>query len=168
MTEAEKKPKVLYHGANLFTSSAIMRDRRLRADQPLDDDGLGAVVCTSSSRKVARMFAVEFERHNSRLPVGAIFVINAISLPKTVQMISHSADTQGTENEREFRVTGDIPFDCVLGAVLVGETRKLRSERWLEVAYNEDEEARRLFWSFDDFYHAVSSLVTYAKKQGSS
>lgn len=90
---AHVRPKVLYHGTNLIAAATIVKDRALRATEPVDDDGLGAVVCTSSVRKVARMFAVEFVRVNSRLPVGAVFTINARALPADVQAIPHVADT---------------------------------------------------------------------------
>ena len=158
----QPRPKVLYHGTNMMAAAAIVRDRKLCADNPVDDDDIGAVVCTSSSRKVARMFAIEFERHNSRFPVGAVFIINGRALPEDVEVIPYNADTQGSEDEKEFRVIGDIPFDCVLKVALVGETRKLRSERWLERIWDEDAEVRRTFGSFASFFNAIKSLISQA------
>jgi hypothetical protein len=164
LLEATVRPKVLYHGTNLIAAAAIVKDRKLRAIEPVDDDGLGSVVCTTSARKVARMFAVEFERVNSRLPVGAIFAINARALPSSIRIIPYLADTQGSVDEREFRIDGDIPYDCIIRIMLVGRTDKLKSEWWLERVYEDEIEARQTFGSFSNFYHAVSALVSEARK----
>ena len=162
---AQARPKVLYHGTNLIAAAAIVSDRDLRAVEPVDDDGMGAVVCTSSARKVARMFAVEFERINSRLPVGAIFTINAMALPDDIRVIPHVADTQGAVDEKEFRVVGDIPYDCITKITLVGQTAKLKSEWWLERVYEEEREARQTFGSFLRFYRAVQALISEARNR---
>ena len=130
LTEAAAEtPRFFYHGTNMAAACMILRDGKIRADNPVDDDDLGAVVCVTEREEVGRMFAVEFVRTNSEYPVGVVFTLDAAKVLHDIEAIPYEADTAGTENEAEHRVKGDIPLKpyCV-GIRLVGDLGELRMQ----------------------------------------
>lgn len=122
-------PRVFYHGTNMAAACMILRDGKIRADNPVDDDDLGAVVCVTERERVGRMFAVEFVRTNSEYALGVVFTLDATKVLQDIEAIPYDADTSGTENEAEYRVMGDIPLKpyCI-GIRLVGDLNELRSQ----------------------------------------
>jgi len=147
-------PDVLYHGTNLISACHILWQGRLKADFPVDAEGGEPVVCMTSNRKVARMFAVEFCRHNSRLDVGAVFCLQdnfGVALP-CEPFVSETASC----NEFECRIPCDVPLARRLVSVqVVGRASRLSNEKWLMSLY-EDENTG--FSSFTAFIKAVAAL----------
>lgn len=160
---SENAPAFLYHGTNPVAASMIFKDNCLEADEPSDEDGLGAVVCTSSSEEVAKMFAVEFDRFNSRFPVGFIFTLDGKAVMSNHEAVHHVADTASID-EAEYRVMDDIyPLSKYMVQVnIVGDASLLNNKRFLREMF---ESARRsvsvqaAFYNFDDFATAMKNLL---------
>jgi hypothetical protein len=152
----------LHHGTNLVAACSILRDGRVLASTPVDDDGLGAVVCMSSSYRVGRMFAVEFARTNSDLPVGAVFTFPAARVRAHARTLAHTAETASLD-EREHRVQGDVPTTLLQRIRLVGATRLVANERWMEHLYRTTPAARIAFHGMDAFWDAAQALVARSR-----
>jgi hypothetical protein len=124
---ASAVPRFFYHGTNMAAACMILRDGMIRADNPVDDDDLGAVVCVTEREEMGRMFAIEFVRLNSEYPVGVVFTLDAAKVLQAFEAVPYDADTAGTEDEAEYRVKGDIALKpyCI-GMRLVGDLDELR------------------------------------------
>ena len=159
-------PARIFHGTNPIAAAAILTQNRLQATEPVDDDGLGQVVCVTSRAKVARMFAIEFARANSEFDVGVVFIIDGTKVKADIDSVRHRADTEGNQDEFEYRVKGDIyPLsNYLLGFRLVGKTRLLDSDRFREeLWYQYLEEQNYYNWAFHSeqaFWSALDRLVT--------
>ncbi len=77
---------------------------------------------------MARNFAVEFVRHNSRLNTGAVFALNGRSVAAKLPVEPSESETAGLPGF-EWRVRGDIHLrPHLLGVRPVGNAARLRSE----------------------------------------
>ena len=122
-------PRLFYHGTNMAAGCMILRDGMICADNPVDDDDLGAVVCVTEHEDVGRMFAVEFARVNSEYPVGVVFTLDATKILRDIEAVPYEAETAGSHDEAEYRVKSDIPLrPYCLGIKLVGDLDELRPQ----------------------------------------
>ena len=138
LVEAERTPRFFYHGTNIAAACMIMRDDAIKADNPVDDADMGAVVCVTGRKSIARLFAVEFARVNSEYPVGVIFTLDARKILTDLRGIRHSAETQGSEEEAEYRIQGNLPIkQYCLKINLVGKTRKIQSRTLMNEIYDD-------------------------------
>lgn len=143
----------LFHGTNIIAAVHIFRQKNIKADRPVDaeDD----VVCLTEAKRVARAFAVEFARHNSRLPAGAIFALDA-NLTADIPSLRFQSETASFD-ERELRVAGNVSLKKYLrGVSLVGRVSCLRSDRWMENAYESEDTGFRTYSLWAD---AVNELI---------
>lgn len=163
-------PVRIFHGTNPIAAAAILTQNRIVATEPVDDDGLGAVVCVTSRAKVARMFAIEFARANSEYDVGAVFILDGTKVMADIDSVRHHADTQGTHEEFEYRIKGDIEplTKYLLGVRLVGKTRLLRNEWFREQLWDDYRRQQAYYeWAFKtirDFWGALDQLVAATKR----
>jgi hypothetical protein len=160
----ETAPKMLFHGTNPIAAAMIMASGKIRADNPVDDDDLGAVVCATSSKTMGRNFAIEFERLNSSYDVGVVFEIDPRAAVQ-IETVPYHAET-ASQFEYEFRVKGDIPLSYVRRVFIVGKGARLKSERFLENLY---EDGRKSFGytfnlDFGQFAEAMDKLLAAARK----
>jgi hypothetical protein len=107
------------------------------------------------------LFAVEFARENSALDVGAVFTFDAQAVRTLAKVVPHQAQTASCD-EREHRVQGSIPLSALVRVRMVGSTRLLRGDRWLEHVYATTPQARRAWATLDAFLHATRALVARA------
>lgn len=143
-----------FHGTNLIAACHILRSGHIRADIPVDSEDGSRVVCVTLKRKVARAFAVEFPRHNSRLPVGAVFTICS-GVSRILPWTPVKSETASFD-EHELRISGNIPLqEYSLGVAIVGAAAKLDDDRWMLSLY-EDEDTG--FTTFSEFSEAVQTL----------
>ena len=162
---AETCPPILYHGTNPIAAAMIVNMHGIRADMPVDDDDMGAVVCTTSDSKMARNFATEFARLNSPYDVGVVFAIDGKSMLNSAEIIPYHAETAG-EFEYEFRIQGDVPRQAITGIKIVGKKALLRSERFIEKMWDDamdNYEARQFFQTYSTFKAMVEELLRVAQ-----
>lgn len=126
----ETAPDVLYHGTNPIAAALIMK-QGIEATEPVDDDDLGAVVCTTSCPDIGQMFAIEFARANSDFDVGFVFSIDAKQVVQHAETVPYQAETASFD-ELEFRVMGDIPRSMITGFKVVGNSSLLRKQSFIE------------------------------------
>ncbi len=158
-------PARIFHGTNPVAAAAILTQDHLRATEPVDDGGLGSVVCVTSRARVARMFAIEFARANSDFDVGVVFILDGAKVKAETDSVRHRAETQGTHDEFEYRIKGDIsPLSkYLLGFRLVGKTRLLNTERFREELWCKYRRTQGYYGyasgSVRDFWVALDRLV---------
>jgi len=160
---AEATPAVLYHGTNPIAAVLIHTQNAIRATEPVDDDGLGPVVCTTSSEQVAEMFAIEFLRFNSQYDVGFVFEIDGAAVASDMEAVYHEAGTAGTTPEFEYRVRGSIaPLDrYLLGVRVVGDRGLLEDEDFLERMHRD---APSALGGYEEFRGRLDALVEAADR----
>jgi hypothetical protein len=161
---ADTAPKMLYHGTNPVAGAMIMASGKIRADNPVDDDDLGAVVCATSSKTMARNFATEFERMNSSYDVGVVFEIDG-SAAAQIETVPYHAETAG-QFEYEFRIKGDIPLSYVTRVFIVGKGARLKDERFLEKMWQEARQSFGYMFNLNmaQFEDAINKLLLAARK----
>jgi hypothetical protein len=163
LLEPSGAPAALFHGTNFVSAAAIMLCGTIEAEEPVDGEDLGAVVCTTSDEDMGRSFAIEFVRLNSELPVGAVFRLDGPKVAATQELFPYHAETAGVF-EHEYRATGDLTVEGhVLSVTLVGETDLLDEDAFLEDAWH-DMPAHQKAWFGDmgRFWKAVETLMIRA------
>lgn len=126
----ETAPDVLYHGTNPIAAALIWK-HGIEATEPVDDDDLGAVVCTTSCPDMGQMFAIEFARFNSEYDVGFVFSIDGKQIASHFEALPYHAET-ASQNEFEIRVRDDIPKSMITGVRIVGDAKLLRKKSFVE------------------------------------
>lgn len=150
-------PTILYHGTNPIAAAAILNSGLIEAEYPVDEDGLGQVVCVTSSEEMGRNFATEFVRFNSEYEVGVVFEINGSQISDPV--IPFHAETAGIF-EYEFRVKGNIPLSICRWKI-VGDRDLLVSANFLKQLWNDVSEShlRNEFSDRKQFYALIKKLI---------
>lgn len=160
----ENAPKILFHGTNPIAAAMIVNQHGIRADNPVDDEDTGAVVCTTSSKTMARNFATEFARLNSPYDVGVVFAIDGVAMVGNTEIVPYHAETAGAF-EYEFRIKGDVPRENIKAIKFVGKSARLKSERFLEKMWDDvmdNYEARQFFQTYDTFKAMIQELIRVA------
>ncbi len=155
----ETAPKVLYHGTNPIAAAAIVATGEIRADFPVDDDDLGAVVCVTSDKTMGRNFATEFSRFNSQYDVGVVFEIDGRAVATHTETVPYHAETAGAF-EFEYRAQDDIPLSMIRRIHIVGRASRLKDERFIEQLWNDatNNGMSRLFADERAFRVAIAEL----------
>jgi hypothetical protein len=165
LVSPQDAPVALYHGTNFISAAAIVKCGRFEAEDPVDGEELGAVVCFTSDEEMGRNFAIEFVRINSDHPVGAVFQLHGSKIAQTQELYPYHAETAGVF-EFEYRATGDIPVkDIVVSVNLVGEVDLLDLDRFIDDAWEGmPYHQRGWFGSLGAFYLAVEKLMNLANR----
>lgn len=163
LLEAAGAPAALFHGTNFVSAAAILRCGTIEAEEPVDGEDLGAVVCLTADEDMGRSFAIEFVRVNSEHPVGAVFRLDGAKVAATQELFPYHAETAGVF-EYEYRATGDLTVDGhVISVALVGDVDLLDGDAFLEDAWHEmPTHQKAWFGDMSAFWKAVEGLMDRA------
>jgi hypothetical protein len=166
VVERDEIPQFFYHGTNPLAATMIFQSGCIDADNPVDDDDLGAVVCVTSEFNIGRMFAIEFERCNSQFDVGFVFELDAAKVMESFEAFPYEAETASID-EKEYRIDGDIPLrPYCTGIKIVGDKSLLTNKKYLQQMHKSGcknfFQFGQRFGDFDDFLGALKRLCTAA------
>jgi hypothetical protein len=166
LTEPSKAPSALFHGTNFISAAAIVLTDEIEAEEPVDGEELGAVVCLTSDQEMGRNFAIEFVRVNSDHPVGAVFRLDGAKVAGTQDLFPYHAETAGVF-ESEYRATGSLDLrKHLLGVTLVGDVDLLDRDSFLDETWDEmPAHQKDWFLDLDGFRTAVEALMTLAGRR---
>lgn len=161
---SEQHPTIFYHGTNPLAAAMILKDGYIEATEPVDDDGMGAVVCVTSDEDIGVAFAVEFARFNSSYDVGFVFQLNAHAVVDAIETVPYEAETASMD-EHEYRVMGDIPLkQYMTGISIAGDVRLLRDDEYIAKMYKNGMKNPNFAIRFSTLKSFVAALRTLREK----